>query len=425
MANIIALNAIIVVGLNLPIGYAGQISPGHAAFYGPGAYFSAILTVTFNMSPWTAMIVAACMTAVLAAGISIPSLKLHGHYPVMSTPGFNVIVNIILLQWDKATGGPSGFSGIPCLKVNNWAFDTDLKMYYLTSFSVCTSIVLALNLVNSRAGRGLRALQGSEIAAASLGVRTNYYKVKVFVLSAVIASVAGCLYGHYLAFVSPKTFDIFVSVELVTMVVAGGMGSIWGGLSGTVLLTSLPSLLHVFDEYRDICYGLVLVVMLVFLPEGPVFDLLTVEENLEMGAYLRGRHMTALKLRNEMEQIVELFPALKPRLRQRAGTLSGGEQQMVAMSRGLMTDPKLLLLDEPSLGLAPLVVREIFRIIKQLQQDGRTILLVEQNAVGALAISNKAYVLETGRLTISGTAEAVRHDPEVRRAFPGRDVASG
>jgi branched-chain amino acid transport system ATP-binding protein len=162
---------------------------------------------------------------------------------------------------------------------------------------------------------------------------------------------------------------------------------------------------------------------IVQVPENRLlFDPLTVEENLEMGAYLRGRRLSSARLRSEMEQILELFPPLKGRLKQTAGTLSGGEQQMVAMSRGLMANPRLLLLDEPSLGLAPLVVSEIFRIIKQLQQDGKTILLVEQNAMGALAISNKAYVLETGRLTISGTAAELLEDPRVRRAFLGRDV---
>jgi branched-chain amino acid transport system ATP-binding protein len=164
---------------------------------------------------------------------------------------------------------------------------------------------------------------------------------------------------------------------------------------------------------------------IVQVPENrQLFTPMTVEENLEMGAYLRANRMTGSDLAREIERITDRFPGLQNRLKQRAGTLSGGEQQMVAISRGLMANPKLLLLDEPSLGLAPLLVREIFRIIQELQQDGRTILLVEQNALGALGISNRAYVLEAGQLTIRGDAAVLKEDARVRRAFLGEDVSA-
>lgn len=160
---------------------------------------------------------------------------------------------------------------------------------------------------------------------------------------------------------------------------------------------------------------------IVQVPENrQLFGPLTVEENLEMGAYLRAYHMSTAELRRDIENVMERFPALKSRRKQRAGTLSGGEQQMVAIGRGLMADPRVLLLDEPSLGLAPLIVREIFKIIEELCQEGRTILLVEQNALGALAISHRAYVLETGRVTLSGEASALMKDEGVRCAFLGQ-----
>jgi branched-chain amino acid transport system ATP-binding protein len=162
---------------------------------------------------------------------------------------------------------------------------------------------------------------------------------------------------------------------------------------------------------------------IVQVPENrQLFGPLTVEENLEMGAYSRARQIDKKRLVSEMERVFQLFPPLKARRKQRAGTLSGGEQQMVAIGRGLMSDPRLLLLDEPSLGLAPLIVREIFRIIQELQREGRTILLVEQNALGALTISQRAYVLESGSVTTSGPAAVLIQDPEVRRAFLGQDV---
>jgi branched-chain amino acid transport system ATP-binding protein len=163
---------------------------------------------------------------------------------------------------------------------------------------------------------------------------------------------------------------------------------------------------------------------IVQVPENrQLFGPLTVEENLEMGAYLRAGRMSSKALKREIDSVLQRFPAIEARRKQRAGTLSGGEQQMVAIGRGLMADPKLLLLDEPSLGLAPLIVREIFRIIRELQEEGRTILLVEQNALAALAVSHRAYVLETGRITLSGPAEALMQDPRVRKAFLGQDVA--
>ncbi len=268
VANIIGLNAIIVVGLTLLIGYAGQVSLGHAAFYGLGAYISAILTVSHGLNPWLALIMATLITSCIAVIIGIPTLKLQGHYLVMATLGFNLIANIIIVQWDSVTGGPSGFPGVPPLSVGSLSFDTDGKMYFLIWSFLFIVILLSLNLANSRVGRGLKALHAGESAANCVGIPTSAYKVKMFIFSAALASLAGSLYAHYLSFVSPKTFDIFFSVELVTMVIVGGMGSIWGGLFGTGFLTSLPNVLHYVDEYKDIIYGLILVLILIFVPEG-------------------------------------------------------------------------------------------------------------------------------------------------------------
>ncbi len=164
---------------------------------------------------------------------------------------------------------------------------------------------------------------------------------------------------------------------------------------------------------------------IVQVPEGrQLFSPLTVEENLEMGAYSRAGTLTGRELKREIESVIERFPALKTRRKQRAGSLSGGEQQMVAIGRGLMAAPRLLLLDEPSLGLAPLIVREIFRIIQDLQRDGCTLLLVEQNARSALAVSDRAYVLENGTVTAGGPADAMMQDETIRRAFLGQDVTA-
>jgi len=158
------------------------------------------------------------------------------------------------------------------------------------------------------------------------------------------------------------------------------------------------------------------------VPEGrQIFNQHTVAENLELGAFLRYGTERRKEVRPDLEKIYAMFPILAERRKQLAGTLSGGEQQMLAIGRALMAKPKLLLLDEPSMGLAPKVVREIFETILKLRHEGATILLVEQNARAALAISDRAYVLETGRLVLQGDAKELVNDPEVRRAYLGKD----
>jgi branched-chain amino acid transport system permease protein len=266
--NVAALNIIMVIGLNLLMGYAGQISLGHAAFFGLGAYLSAVLTTTLSLPLWPALALAMLLTGLVAYIIGIPTLKLEGHYLVMATLGFNVIVYIIFVQFDTVTGGPSGFAGIPRLGLGGFVFDSDRKAYYLLwAFSI-GALLLSLNLTQSRVGRAMAALSHNETAARCSGIDTETYKVKVFVLSAMMASLAGSLYAHYLTFISPGTFSIFFSLQLVTMVLIGGMGSLWGSALGAISLTVLPEVLHVVKEYNVLVYGLILILVMVFCPQG-------------------------------------------------------------------------------------------------------------------------------------------------------------
>ncbi|MCB2226837.1 MAG: branched-chain amino acid ABC transporter permease [Desulfarculaceae bacterium] len=268
--NVVALNVLVVIGLNLLIGYAGHISLGHAAFFGLGAYISGILTGSYGWEPWLTLVFAAAVVAVVATIIGVPTLRLKGNYLVMATLGFNLIVSVLMVQLDDITGGPSGYSGIPSLSFFGHAIVTDQSFYWLVWGAVLVGLGLARNLVHSRVGRGLKALHESPLAAAASGVPIEAYKVKVFVVSAVYASVAGSLYAHYYGIITPKTFDIFKSVELVTMCIIGGMGSLWGGLFGAGLITPLPQLLAVVEEYKDIIFGGILLVLLIFLPQGVV-----------------------------------------------------------------------------------------------------------------------------------------------------------
>jgi branched-chain amino acid transport system permease protein len=274
--NLIGLNVIVVLGLNLFIGFAGQISLGHAGFFGLGAYGSAVLTTTFGLPPWPTMVLVALAIAVSALGLGIPTLKLSGHYLAMATLGFNIVVYLIFIQWDGVTGGPSGFPGIPPLTVLGFPVDSEVRFHYLVWAFALAALLLCLNLVRSGVGRGLSAVAQDEIAAASLGVEVRRSKVAVFVLSAVFASVAGSLYAHYFGFVSPDTFSFFISLELVIMAVVGGLGSVWGTLFGAGLITPLPHLLEFFESFKDIVHGLVLVLILMFLPQGFVIGVVDI-----------------------------------------------------------------------------------------------------------------------------------------------------
>jgi branched-chain amino acid transport system permease protein len=184
----------------------------------------------------------------------------------MATLGFNIVIYTLLVQWDAVTGGPSGFSGIPYLRIGAVTFDNEIHFHYLVWTFALLALLLCLNLVRSGVGRGLAALAEDETAAAALGVDTRRAKVKVFILSAVLASVAGSLFAHCYAFVSPDSFNIFVSVDFVIMVVVGGMGSIWGTLFGTALITLLPEWIEALESFKDIVHGLILVLILLFCP---------------------------------------------------------------------------------------------------------------------------------------------------------------
>ena len=213
------------------------------------------------------------------------------------------------------------------------------------------------------------------------------------------------------------TFDVNEG-EIVALIGANGAGktSIMHALSGLLKSTTgdiffMDKNINKMPAHKIIAEGLAQV------PEGRrIFAQLSVEDNLEMGAYLR---TDKIGIERDLENIYNKFPRLKERKHQLAGTLSGGEQQRVAIARAVAKNPKILLLDEPSMGLSPILVNEIFEIIKEINKDGVTIFLVEQNANKALSIANRAYVLETGKITISGEASDVANNPKVREAYLG------
>jgi branched-chain amino acid transport system permease protein len=263
----IGMNATIVVGLNLLIGYAGQISLGHAGFIGLGAYASAVLTSRFGWPPLAAMLCGMVAVGLIAFVVARPILRLRGHYLAMATLGLGIIIYMVLGNEPAWTGGNDGMSVQP-FSLLGLTLASERIWYWLTGAVLLGAIVLANNIVDSPVGRALRALHGSEIAAQVAGIDTARYKVRVFVVSAVFASAVGSMMAHYIGFVTPQVSSFFHSIELVTMVVVGGMASTYGAVLGAAILTMLPQLLTKFEGYEMITFGLILMLTVIFLPRG-------------------------------------------------------------------------------------------------------------------------------------------------------------
>ena len=264
-----AINAIIVLGLNLLIGFAGQISLGHAGFLGIGAYASAVLPSHFGWNPVLAMLAGALATGALAALVARPIFKLKGNYLAMATLGLGIIINIAVRNEAQWTGGPDGMP-VPAFGLFGFELTSDKHWYWVVATMLAFSVWASLNLIDSPFGRALRALHGSEVASQVVGVNIVRYKVTIFVMSAVFASIMGSITAHYMAFVTPNFADFFHSVELVTMVVVGGMASVFGSIIGAVLLTALPQALATFEGWETVVFGAVLMLCMIFLPKGLV-----------------------------------------------------------------------------------------------------------------------------------------------------------
>ncbi|MDS0527949.1 branched-chain amino acid ABC transporter permease [Clostridium sp. SHJSY1] len=247
---------ILAVSLNLIVGFTGQLSLGHAGFMSIGSYISAVITTKAHMPFIISIIIGAVVACIFAALIGYPTLKLTGDYFAITTLAFGEIIRIIIMNID-AIGGARGLSGIPKKTTFTVAF----------IFMILTVIVI-YNIIHSSQGRAMLSVRENEIAAQSMGINAFKYKMMAFIIGAFFAGIAGGLYSHYMSYIQPTTFDFNQSINYLTYVVFGGMGSLSGSVIATVVLTFLPELLRGLGEFRMIIYPLALIILMLFRPQG-------------------------------------------------------------------------------------------------------------------------------------------------------------
>ena len=268
LTNLILIYALAATGLNLVSGYTGQLSLGHAAFLAIGAYTSALLTVNLRWPVVPAILVASAIATLFGILLGAPSLRLRGPYLALATAGFAEIIRIVINNWEGLTRGSRGIPEIPPLTVWHYRVTSETAWYYLLAavFLVCT--LAAYRIVHSHLGRAFIAIRDNEAAAAAAGINPFAYKVLAFAMAAFLAGLAGSLFAHYRAYVSPDTFTFTESVAFLAMIVVGGKGTLPGALIGAAALTLVPDLLSFMQDFKMVLHGVLLVLCMMFLPRG-------------------------------------------------------------------------------------------------------------------------------------------------------------
>jgi branched-chain amino acid transport system permease protein len=287
--------------MSLLTGLSGMYSFGQSSFFGLGAYTSAIMTIELGLNPWLAMLCAAIITAIIAAIISIPLLKLAGFVLAVATIAFNLAFVKICEQWTSVTNGHTGLSGVPDLSIGGLVLDSDTEYFYLIWIVGFILIFFTSNMVRSRVGRAVRSIHpfagGSERAAQSVSISPQMFKTKIFTLCAIYCSLAGSLYAHWIGYVNPSPFYVYYSIQMLVMAIVGGERSLWGPVLGAGLLIGMTELIReivpyilpeTHGDFEIIVYGVILILVLMYLPMG----LASIPEKIRHSSWypkLRGR----------------------------------------------------------------------------------------------------------------------------------------
>jgi branched-chain amino acid transport system permease protein len=557
-ANYIGLYTLVVVGLVLLTGIAGLTSFGQAAFVGLGAYTAAYLTLSHGVSPWLTIWIGLAFTALAALVLAWVTLRMSGHYLPLATIAWGLSL-FYLLGNLEFLGKYDGLLGIPALRFFGTTLNTGRTFFYLLWTIVVLAAIAVTHLLDSRAGRALRAVKGGTTMAEAMGIDTFRVKVTAFVLAALLASVSGWLFAHFQRTVNPSPFGLNMGIEYLFMAVLGGVGYVWGALVGAgvvqilkdQLQVWLPRLMGTSGNYEIIVFGLLLVLMLQYARDGiwafvdaalprvrrkvdwqgaeplpararpphgeTVLDLrnarkefgglvavndvdfqvrageilgligpngagksttfnlvtgvlpatrgeiallgrridslpsreiarlgvartfqhvkmiagMTVLENVALGAHLRGRHgVPAAMLRIDRAEERRLMREAERQLQrigmaelmhEQAGNLALGQQRLMEIARALAADPILLLLDEPAAGLRLKEKEGLAGVLRQLRDEGLSILLVEHDMDLVMGLVDRVVVMEFGTKLIEGTPEEVQASPAVRAAYLGTE----
>ena len=262
------LSALAAVGLNLLVGYTGQISFGHNAFLGVGAYASAALTTELGWPPLVALATGLAATALVAIGVGVPTLRLRGHSLAIGTVALGVVAHVLFNEVKPITNGYLGIGGIPPLGLGSWTLESDVGYYYVTWALVVGSVWLCRRLVASRVGRALAAIRDNEAAARAVGIDVAEAKLQIFVLSALFGSVSGSLYANWVGFISPELYSLDQALFLIVILLVGGIGTFWGPVAGALTLTVLAEMLRASKAFNQLLFGALLIVTLLFAPRG-------------------------------------------------------------------------------------------------------------------------------------------------------------
>jgi len=556
--NYIGLYALVSIGLVLLTGIGGLTSFGQAAFVGIGAYTTAWLTLNIGMSPWLTLFVGLALTGVSALIVGVITLRMSGHYLPLATIAWGLSLYYLMGNLD-ALGKYDGLLGLKSLSIGGVDIGQG-RLFFMLCWAILIAGALALiNLLDSRPGRAIRSLKGGTQMAEAMGISTFRYKVTVFLIAALFASLAGWLLAHFQRTVNPSAFGLKMGIEYLFMAVVGGVGYVWGAIVGAGLVkllddylqVALPALIGTSGSYEVIVFGVVLVLVLKYMPDGlwsvvarrfpqpqrkvdwqdaddlPVrtkpamgetvlvvdkirkqfgglvavndisfeiaagqivgligpngagksttFNLITgvlsktsgqvlfrgadvsdlpsrdisragmartfqhvkmipdmtVLENVAMGAYTRGHSgvLSSMLRTNQAEEQRLMKEAQKQLerigmgqyLHEQAGNLAMGPQRLMEIARALCCDPALLLLDEPAAGLRHKEKQGLIAVLRQLQAEGMSILLVEHDMDLVMDVCDQLVVMEFGTLLTRGTPAEVQANPAVRAAYLGTE----
>lgn len=556
--NYIGLYSLTGLGLVLLTGVAGLTSFGQAAFVGIGAYATAWLTLNLGMSPWLTLFIGLAITALSALVVGGITLRMSGHYLPLATIAWGLSLYYLMGNLD-ALGKYDGLLGVPGLQLLGWDVGQGRGFFVLTWAILLLAAAALLMLLDSRPGRAMRSLKNGTQMAEAMGVHTLRYKIVIFVIAALLASVSGWLFAHFQRSVNPSPFGLKMGIEYLFMTVVGGVGHVWGAITGAFLTklledklqVLLPQLIGTSGSYEIIVFGIVLVLMLKFLPDGlwsmverylphpprprhwdaaaplaerskpqagelvldvqnirkefgglvavndisfqiqagqivgligpngagksTTFNLITgvlsltrgqvlfrdqavaglrsreiaqrgmsrtfqhvkmipdmtVLENVALGGHLRGHKdvlsaMTGMNREEEKQLFKEAERQLQrigmgEHLNELAGNLAMGPQRLMEIARALCSDPALLLLDEPAAGLRHKEKKALVAVLRQLQSEGMSILLVEHDMDLVMDVCDHLVVMEFGTLLTQGTPAEIQQSPAVRAAYLGTE----